>query len=68
VIKGPKDEYDIYLRVDSNTRGHTNWFYFSVKGAKPGQKVRFNIMNFSKKESLYKRGMKPYVFSKKLME
>lgn len=37
VIKCPKDnEYDIFLRVDTNTRGHTNWYYFSVENAKAG--------------------------------
>ena len=25
------DEYDLYMRVDANTRGHLQWFYFSVK-------------------------------------
>jgi hypothetical protein len=23
-------EYDLFMRVDSNTRGHHQWFYFTV--------------------------------------
>ena len=58
-------EYDLFLRVDSNTRGHTQWFYFSVQnGAKTG-KVTFNICNLTKPKTLYEQGMRPYVFSKK---
>lgn len=25
-----ENEYDLFMRADTNTRGHTNWFYFSV--------------------------------------
>jgi hypothetical protein len=24
-------EFDLLMRVDSNTKGHTTWFYFKVK-------------------------------------
>lgn len=30
VVKISDTEYDLYMRVDSNTRGHNQWFYFSV--------------------------------------
>jgi hypothetical protein len=53
------------MRVDTNTQGHRQWYYFSVKNKKQC-KVTFNIYEFSKSLSLYQRGMKPYVFSKKL--
>lgn len=52
------------MRVDSNTKGHAAWFYFKVSNAAPKQKIKFNILNFSKKYLLYKEGMKPYVFRK----
>jgi len=35
---------------------------------KKGQRVKFNLVNLSKKDSLYQRGMKPYVQSKKLLQ
>ncbi|EAR82912.1 zinc carboxypeptidase family protein (macronuclear) [Tetrahymena thermophila SB210] len=57
------DEYDLFMRVDSNTKGHFQWYYFKVQGASKGQKVKFNICNFYKKKSLYTRGMKPYILS-----
>lgn len=30
-IKVDDFEYDLFMRVDTNTKGHTNWYYFSVK-------------------------------------
>jgi hypothetical protein len=57
----------LVIRVDSNTKGHCNYFNFKyffikrrIKCLKPG-KYRFRIMNMSKKKSLYERGMKPYI-------
>lgn len=52
------------MRVDSNTKGHTAWFFFKVNGAVPNQKIKFNIVNFGKKYLLYKDGMKPYSYRK----
>jgi len=59
VIQTKPREYDLYMRVDTNTRGHHQWFYFSIEyGAAPLAKtVRFNIVNFTKKHSLYSQGM-----------
>ena len=59
-IKRKDFEYDLYMRVDTNTRGHHQWFYFSVsyKEHFKGQKVRFNIVNFTKGQSLYTQGMR----------
>lgn len=57
-------EYDLVMRVDSNTKGHTAWFYFKVSNAAQNQKIKFNIINYSKKYLLYKDGMKPYVYKK----
>ena len=54
-LKTGENEYDLYMRIDSNTRGHTNWYYFKVTNGKKNQRVKFNIMNFSKAESLYRR-------------
>ena len=58
--------YDLYLHNDIYTNGNTQWFYFKVSNVKAGQVVTFNIKNFRKSDSLFKRGMKPLVYSKKL--
>ena len=29
-IKISELEYDLYMRVDANTRGHLNWFLFTI--------------------------------------
>ena len=53
------------MRVDSNTRGHLQWFNFKVKNMIKGNTYKFNISNFLKSKSLYNRGMKPFIFSKR---
>lgn len=49
-------EYDISIRSDQLEHNHRNrvWFYFSVSGAKKGQKICLNIINFTKRKSLYR--------------
>lgn len=65
------NEYDLYMRVDSNTRGHHQWFYFTVstpyhatRGLKAGR-MKFNIVNFTKNASLYHQGMRINVHSQR---
>lgn len=53
------------MRIDSNTRGHAQWFYFSIKNGEYKQKIKINICNISKPGTLYEQGMHPYIFSKK---
>lgn len=55
------------MRIDTNTRGHVQWYNFTVKNFGK-KKVRFNIVNFKKYKSLYNRDMKPYVFSEHLKQ
>ncbi len=31
VVQSGINEYDVFLRNDSNTRGHTQWYYFSME-------------------------------------
>lgn len=50
------------MRVDTNTRGHRQWFYFSIR-SKQKRTVKLNIYRFWKFYSLYQRGMQPYVRS-----
>ena len=55
VQKKSEDSYDLYMRTDTNARGHHQWFYFSVEHGPQlaVRKVTFNIVNFTKDESLY---------------
>lgn len=53
------------MRVDSNTRGHLQWYYFRVANMKKNTTYHLNICNFQKAKTLYNRGMKPYIFSYK---
>lgn len=48
------------MQNDINTKGCTQWFYFSV-WADRRIKVRLKIMNFYKPTSLYMSGMKVLV-------
>jgi cytosolic carboxypeptidase protein 2/3 len=64
-------EYNLWLENDTNTRGHTQWFYFKVqykdvplRAEKTTHRVRFNVMNLAKTASLYADGMQPCVWSK----
>ncbi len=54
-IKINENEYDLFMRVDSNTRGHTNWYYFCVKNGPWLGSVKFNFCNFRRDRSLYQR-------------
>ena len=56
-------EYDLILKFDVETSGHTQWFYFSVRNAKKGKKYKFNIVNYLKPGSLFNQGMMPLIYS-----
>ncbi|EKX31269.1 hypothetical protein GUITHDRAFT_83271 [Guillardia theta CCMP2712] len=58
-------EYDLELSTDFNTRGHTQWFYFSISNTRKDQPYKFNIINFYKSDSLYNHGLLPVVYSEK---
>jgi hypothetical protein len=62
-VKVGPSEYDLFLRVDTNTRGHCNWFFFVVRNTRRGI-LRLNICNLCKRDSLFAHGMVPLVFSK----
>lgn len=67
-IKVSDVEYDLVLQNDINTNGHTQWYFFRVGNTKAGQKVKFNILNLAKPDSLYNYGMKVLCFSNKVKE
>lgn len=50
-------EYDLVLRPDINTRGHTQWFYFALSNTRAGARYKLNIINLLKDDSLYNDGM-----------
>ncbi|CAD8117264.1 unnamed protein product [Paramecium sonneborni] len=54
------NEYNCYMRCDSNSRCSHSWYHFSIVSERT-QTIRLNICNFSKHRSLYQRGMKPYI-------
>mmetsp|Transcript_43346 Transcript_43346/g.41755 ORF Transcript_43346/g.41755 Transcript_43346/m.41755 type:complete len:192 (+) Transcript_43346:587-1162(+) len=62
-LKISDNEYDLVLQNDINTNGHTQWYFFRVSNTRKGQKVRFNIVNLAKPDSLYNYGMKILAFS-----
>lgn len=57
------NEYDLVLQNDVNTNGHTQWYFFRVSNTKKDHKVRFNIINLAKPDSLYNQGMRVLSFS-----
>ena len=61
VVRVKHDEYDCYLRSDSNTKGHTNWYWFTVENFNKLGSVKINICNMKKTKNLYGKGMSPYV-------
>lgn len=56
------DHYDVYLRPDTSTRGHAQWFYFSV-AAKSACRATFQVKNNCKPQAMFTKGASPY-FSK----
>lgn len=60
VIKTDQNKYDLYMRVDTNTRGHHQWFYFTVTYPEElnKQTIQFTVRNFTKDSSLYDYGMR----------
>lgn len=53
-------EYWLFMREDTNTHGLRQWFYFEMRSRR-NCKIRLRIYKFSKRFSLYRQGMRPYV-------
>mmetsp|Transcript_19309 Transcript_19309/g.21879 ORF Transcript_19309/g.21879 Transcript_19309/m.21879 type:complete len:674 (+) Transcript_19309:211-2232(+) len=62
-IKVDDYEYDLIVRPDYNTKGVTQWYFFSVANTRRGHTYRFNLINFLKPDSLYNYGLKPLIYS-----
>lgn len=65
VVMVSETEYDLYMRPDTNTRSHHQWFYFLALSNTNIGKVTFNVINFTKPRSLYEYGMKVCICSVK---
>ena len=59
VIDRGNNCYWMYIKSDSNTKGHFQWFYFKVKSKKV-QSCTFVIKNFMKGNLYYRNGLKPF--------
>ncbi|CAM9963478.1 unnamed protein product, partial [Phaeothamnion confervicola] len=72
-------EYDLFLRPDLHTHGHTQWFHFAVTDTHAplgnrgcgGNEVEpeepavvwFTVVNLTKPDSLFTAGMRPLLYS-----
>lgn len=58
------NEFCCYQTRDAQDTVHeapyTTWFHFSVQNAKPGEVVKFAIMNMNKQTRLYKQEYRPF--------
>ena len=63
VVKVAPTEFDLFLRVDSNTHGHTGWYYFSVSNGSRRGPVTLHLCNLRRVPPLYEQGMSPFVYS-----
>ena len=61
-------EYNLSIRPDVNTLGHTQWFYFQVKNTIKGTLYKFNIINLMKPNCLYSKGMRPLMYSENMAD
>ncbi len=60
---GKSNTYNLVLRADLGTKGHTQWFYFRVRNMRAGVPYTFKIINFYKKCSLWSQGLQPLLYS-----
>jgi hypothetical protein len=59
-------EYNLYLQDDTHSDGsRTQWFYFGVMNIKSGTNVKFNIVNMTKPDSSFQKGMQLLAYSTK---
>ena len=62
-VKVSDCNYNLVIQNDVNTAGHTQWFFFRVSNTSKGASVRFNMLNFTKPDSLFNHGMKVLIYS-----
>jgi hypothetical protein len=59
VIAQSRNTYDLFIRPDSNTMTHFQWFYFKVRNKRKAS-VTFVIKNFLKETMSYRDGLRPF--------
>lgn len=59
-IRKKNNEYELYMKPDSNTKAHFQWFYFKVSINKGNKLLKFTLKNFIKSTMLYSKGLKPF--------
>lgn len=64
-VRTHSHEYSLYLNYDTETKSHTQWFYFSVANHALQGSFAFNIVNLMKYDSLYNEGLLPLVKSER---
>ena len=64
-VKASRREYRLVLNFDTQTKGHTQWFYFAVRNSHVTGPVTFHIVNLGKQWSLFSKGLRPLVWSDK---
>ena len=66
-VPDTENEYAIWTRRDAEgtpgENGCRTWFYFSVRGATPGQTYAFRIHNMNSQGNLFRHDMRPVVRS-----
>jgi hypothetical protein len=60
-------EYDLIMQNDTNTKGYSQWFFFSLQNHQE-RRIKLNIVNFVKKNLLFMSGVRPVGFSMKANE
>ncbi|KAL2916932.1 Cytosolic carboxypeptidase 2 [Polyrhizophydium stewartii] len=58
-------EYNLEIRKDLHTSGHTQWFYFQLQNMCGNREYTFHITNLMKPRCLYTQGMQPLIYSQR---
>lgn len=54
VVRVKSNEFDLFMRIDSNTNGHIMWYYFKVTNSLNKQRtIRLNICNLRRSKTFY---------------
>jgi hypothetical protein len=59
VICAGSNAFDLFIKPDSNTMTHFQWFYFKIRNKRPVN-VTLCIKNLLKQKMSYRDGLKPY--------
>ena len=57
--------YDLLIKNDVNTNGHTQWYYFAASNTRANVPYTFRIINLYKRTSMYNDGLRPLLYSDK---